>query len=118
MQQTLETVSAIAKKYDIETELVDEANDCSPVSDTSTYAYNFIRQTIIGAFPETGAAPYVVLGGTDARFYTELSPTVLRFAPYVMDPQQMNSCHAKDENISIDALANGVACYRYIMKNF
>ena len=115
---TLKLLSGIAARYNITTELLPGSNDCSAVSDTSTPAYRFIAQTAKRAFVGAGVAPYVVLGGTDARFYADLCPTVLRFAPFRMDARQMASCHAKDENISIDSLAHGVAVYEYILENF
>lgn len=117
LQQSFEKLSRIAARFGLETEIVGSHNDCSPTSDIDTDCYRFIERTAREILPADGMAPYVVMGATDARFYTELSPTVLRFGPFVMDDQQFRSTHAIDENIYVGALRDGVAYYRYMMEN-
>lgn len=57
-------------------------------------------------------------GGTDARFYSEVSDACLRFAPLEINEQQYKSIHGIDENIDIAPLAKGVEFYKLIVKAF
>ena len=67
--------------------------------------YDYLpEETINEMFPEVGVAPYVVLGGTDSRHFTGVSDSVVRFAPVIMDPQQLDSVHGIDENIYVESL--------------
>ena len=55
-------------------------------------------------------------GGTDAKYYGEVSPNCIRFAPLFIDSQQYGSIHALNENIYQGALPMGVDFYKTIIK--
>ena len=38
-------------------------------------------------------------GGTDAKFYKDICPNCIRFAPLYIDEQQYGSVHGLNENI-------------------
>jgi len=55
-------------------------------------------------------------GGTDAKFYRDLSDNCLRFAPLYINQQQYASIHGLNENICQGALPMGVDFYKKMIE--
>lgn len=65
--------------------------------------------------PKAIVAPYLVMGGTDARQYEEVCDNIYRYSPYLMTTQLLLTTHGTNERIPVDALEDGVAFFkRYI----
>ena len=73
-------ISKIAEKYDIETEVIYKDYAC-PVVDFNNRPFHMIEEVAEKIYPGVGICPYVMTGGTDAKFYRDLSENCLRFAP-------------------------------------
>lgn len=116
MAESMEILRREAQKYGIDVELL-EGHDCSPVVDMENPNYRFVEECVRECFPDAGVAPYIMLGGTDARHYAPYCPCAVRFAPLVISGQQMGSVHARDENVDVDAVAKAVKFYRYVLEN-
>ena len=116
-EASLQALEKLANKYGLRMEVL-YACDCSPVEDVHSAGYAYIRQCVREVFPEAGIAPYVMLGGTDAKHYAKVCDCALRFAPTVLTPQQLASMHARNENLSVDALARAVAFYRRVLTGY
>lgn len=116
MAESMEILRREAQKYGIDVELL-EGHDCSPVVDMENPNYRFVEACVHECFPDAGVAPYIMLGGTDARHYAPHCPCAVRFAPLVISGQQMSSVHARDENVDVDAVAKAVKFYRYVLEN-
>ncbi len=116
-KESLEIIKKIAKKYDLEMDVL-YAHDCSPYVDTTTEKYRFMVDTVRKVFPDAGVSPYVMVGGTDARHFAPYCDCTLRFAPMIMDKQQMSSIHGLDENVNVTSLARGVAFYRQLLLDY
>ncbi len=56
-------------------------------------------------------APYLVLGGTDARHYARLTRNALRFTPILMSKEDVGSVHGVNEKLSIDECSRMVGFY-------
>ena len=67
-------------------------------------------------FPKLPVIPYVMTGGTDAKYYKEVSDHCLRFAPLYIDAQQYASIHGLNENIYQGVLPKGVDFYKLIIR--
>ena len=59
-----------------------------------------------------------MLNAADARQFTDLSDTVIRFAPIDIDKQQYASVHGENENISVDKLHLAVDFYKALLRNY
>lgn len=116
-EASLQALEKLANKYGLRMEVL-YACDCSPVVDVHSAGYAYIRQCVREVFPEAGIVPYVMLGGTDAKHYAKVCDCALRFAPTVLTPQQLASMHARNENLSVDALARAVAFYRRVLTGY
>lgn len=58
------------------------------------------------------------LNAADARQFTDLSDTVIRFAPIDIDKQQYASVHGENKNISVDKLHLAVDFYKALLRNY
>lgn len=107
----------IAKKLNLHMEMI-TGFDVPPVADMECYAYKYVNDCIKEVFGDIPRVPYIMLAGTDARHYTKICDCVLRFVPLMMTGEQLNSAHAVNENLSVEALARGVVFYREFIMNY
>lgn len=106
----------IARKYDIEVEVIMKHPAC-PVVDHNGPMFHFVEDVVHQVFPSVITCPYAMTGGTDGRHFSAISENVIRFAPLEINEQQYQSIHGIDENISISCLENGVLFYEKIIKD-
>ena len=114
-QESIALISEIAKKYDIETEVIYKDAPC-PVVDFNSDAFHLVEAVASEVYPGVGICPYVMTGGTDAKFYCDLSDNCLRFAPLYINEQQYSSIHGLNENIYQGALPKGVDFYKMMIR--
>lgn len=115
--KTEEILKELAKPHDIEVVALYKSSPC-PVVDYKSSQFKLLEHTVKEVFPSVIPCPYAMTGGTDARFYSEVSDACLRFAPLEINEQQYKSIHGIDENIDIAPLAKGVEFYKLIVKAF
>ncbi len=77
--------------------------EASPVSPDDSAPYLHIASAVREFFPGTPCAPYIMLGGTDARNYYAVCDNVYRFSPYVMTPTDLARIHGLNERLSVEA---------------
>ena len=111
---SLEVITNLAKKYNIETEVVYRGYP-SPSVDINGEAFKMVESAINECFPGVGCSPYVVTGATDARFYSKICDSCVRFAPVIYGPEQMKGMHGLNENIECNTLAGAVDFYKKII---
>jgi len=92
--------------------------EATPVSPTDSASYSELAACIIGFFPGTVTAPYITLGGTDARNYYVICDNIYRFTPLISLPEDLKRVHGVDERISIDALATMVKFFQQLMQRW
>ena len=112
--ESLEVITSLAKKYNIETEVVYKGYP-SPCVDINGEAFKMVETAINECFPGVGCSPYVVTGATDARFYSKICDSCVRFAPVVYGPEQMKGMHGLNENIECNTLQGAVDFYKKII---
>ena len=87
-------------------------------TDINGEGYKYVEKTLNKVFPDVLVSPYVMVGGTDSRFYAGVTKDIIRFAPIFMDDQQYASVHGTNENVFIDALPKAVEFYKEIVKGY
>lgn len=94
------------------------AVDPSAVSDIRSTAFAAVRTTIRETLAEAPpiVLPYLVMGGTDARYWAPHAPT-FRFNPFPMEQDVMKRAHGTDERISIRGYVNGIRFYERLIRN-
>jgi carboxypeptidase PM20D1 len=91
--------------------------DPSFVSDTRSPGFATITRTVRQVFPETLAAPGLVLAATDSRHYAHLTHNIFRFNPVLLHQGDLSRIHGTDERISVEAYARAVEFYMRLIRN-
>ena len=113
-KDSIEAIARLAKKYDVETVVLDGGVD-SPLSDYHSEAFRLVERAVKHAYPTVRTSPYVMTAASDSRFMSRLSDHCLRFAPFRITNEQMSCVHGIDENVDLSTLAPAVDFYRYII---
>lgn len=113
-KSSVDAITALAKKYDIETIITDDGIE-SGITDFKGEAFRFIEKAVNNVFPEYKPVPYIMNAATDSRYFCRVCDNCLRFVPFKIDNKQMNSVHGIDENVDISTLAPAVDFYKYVI---
>ena len=116
LQADLQAFTAAAAKYGVTVERGEEYEYHAP-ADLGSPALAYVQACAAAVFPQCACAPFLLPAGTDARHFSGLCRSVLRFAPIRLSPAQFASVHGRDENLGVAALADAVAFYRYLLEN-
>ena len=112
---SVDAIAALAKKYDIETVVIDDGIE-SGITDFKGEAFRFMEKAVNAIFPDYKPVPYVMNAATDSRYFNRVCKDCVRFVPFKIDNQQLNSVHGIDENVDVATLAPAVDFYRYVLK--
>ena len=108
--ESIAILAKLAKKYGVEAEVIYQ-DAVPPVADYHAAPFKLLEETMAKVYPGYDVCPYIMTGGTDARFYKEVTDNALRFAPLEINHQQHTSIHAAAENLSVLALPPAVDFY-------
>lgn len=93
------------------------AREASAVSPTNSEGYRVIAQSIREAYPGTTVSPFLLMGGTDARNFYLVSPNVYRFAPMLVDGDELKIVHGTNERVKVSSYLAAIGAYRRIIEN-
>jgi carboxypeptidase PM20D1 len=110
-------VRRVVDDSSVRVSLLPGVSEPSPVSSPESAGYRAVATTIRQIYPGTVVAPYLVIGGTDARHYVGLTPTVLRFAPGLETAGSPPRAHGTDERVGIGEHAQAVRFYAQLIRN-
>ena len=113
-KDSVRAIAKLAKKYGIETEVLDEGFD-SPISDYHNEAFALVENAVSKVFPTVKTSPYVMMSASDCRYMSRVSENCLRFTPFLIDDEQLESIHAINENVDVSALPPAVDFYKMIL---
>jgi carboxypeptidase PM20D1 len=114
-KESIAIIADRAKKFGLETEVIYAEAPC-PGVDYKAAPFKRLEEAAAEVYPGVGICPYVMTGGTDAKYYKEVSDHCLRFAPLYINAQQYASIHGLNENIYQGALPLGVDFYKKMIK--
>lgn len=89
----------------------------SPESPSDSAAFELIAQTIRGMDDRVLVAPYMVRGGTDAKYFYALSPNVYRFMMLRIDPTTLGYVHGIDERVAVEDYLEAIRFYYHLIRN-
>ena len=113
--ESIQVITDLAKKYGLETEVIYRGYPSKSL-DLDGEAFAITQKVIGDIFPGVGVLPYVVTGGTDARFYDGVCDSCVRFSPVNYGPEQMAGMHGLNENIETGCLPAAVDYYKAMVK--
>ena len=117
-----ESVKARAIKViddpDVNVDFYGWTTDPSPVSSTDSKAYKLLESAIYQAAGDRKitVTPYVTVGGTDSRFFTNLSSNVYRFLFDVLSQEDVAKIHGTNERVSEENYQQIVNFYYLFLK--
>ncbi len=114
-EECFKILKEVAGRYDVEMEII-TARDASPSVDINGEGYAFVANAAKEHFPEYGVAPYVIMGGTDCRYFQDICDNAMRFTPLLLSSDQLKAMHARNENADIKAVKDAVSFYKYLIK--
>lgn len=113
--ESIQLISKMAEKYDLETEVLYKDYPC-PIVDFKGRKFRLIESVMEKIYPGVGTCPYVMTGGTDCKFYSKVCENAIRLAPIYINEQQYGSIHGLNENIHRGALPKAVDFYKEVVK--
>lgn len=116
-RSVLEHVRRAVDDDSIELHLRQPVQEPSPVSDPGAPQFAALQRSIEQVFPDTVVAPYLTVGGTDARHFHALTPHAYRFLPVRFANGDLQRFHGTDERIAIDNYFEAIRFYRTVMVN-
>ena len=116
LEEELVEFKKIAKKYNIEVE-ADVVDYCTP-SRSDMENYKLVKKVLNNNFPDVIVSPFLLTAGTDARRLSEVSSTILRFAPIDLDTNQYKSIHNINEHIKVNNIGECVLFYKDFIKEY
>lgn len=119
--ETIESVRAHIQKTvgdKIRVEPVGFLTDPSPVSGIDSEAFKTLEKTIRSVFPNAMVVPGLVGGGTDARYFYDISEEVYRFYPIRINSESMTRFHGIDEKISKESYREIIAFTYHLIRKF
>ena len=87
-----------------------------PAFDKGQKAYKTVENIVYKTYNDTVAAPFIMLGGTDARHYNEVSDCVIRFTPFVVTNEERKGVHGLDEQLKVESLKKGLVFYENLLE--
>lgn len=99
--------------------LGDEGVDPSPISDPEGPAFQLLARTVrqVYAGENVVVAPYLVMGGTDAKYYAGRSPNVFRFLAAPMEADALQRVHGTDERMSVGGFVASIHFFQQLIRN-
>lgn len=91
--------------------------DPPPVAPATGRPWDRLVAALGESHPDALCVPYAMLGATDGRHFTRLTPVVYRFTPFEMSKAELAGLHAIDESIRVDAYLRGIAFYRALLSS-
>lgn len=116
-EAALEHVRRAVDDRNVQIEVVPQGSwEAPPLTSPDSAAFESLSRAVREVFPGVIPAPYLVMGATDARYYTGLCENVLRFTPVVMSREDLESIHSVNERISVAGLGRMVQFYQHLMR--
>ena len=96
-----------------------EGTNPSPVSSSDSPAYELLTKTVRQVVPmeDLLISPYLVGGGTDAKYYAKKSDQVYRFFAGWIPEDDMKGFHGTNERLSVESLESGIRFFQQLIRN-
>jgi carboxypeptidase PM20D1 len=120
MQTVLERVRAVIDDDRVQVSIKgDEGVDPSPVSDPTAPQFQMLARTIrqVMSGEDVVVAPFLVPGGTDAKYYSGRSNAVFRFIPATLEASAMSLAHGTNERMPVESYLSSVRFFQQLIRN-
>lgn len=87
--------------------------EASQVTSKEGTGFKKVESTIKQSLPGVLSSTFLMIGATDSRFFTEVSPNILKFSPMI-DPIGF---HGIDERVSVESYQTALWFFENLMRN-
>jgi carboxypeptidase PM20D1 len=87
----------------------------SAVSSSASASFQRLERTILRVHPDAIVAPYLVVVGTDSRYFADLGENVFRFLPVRVTAEDLERIHGADERIAVSNYEGAIRLYRQLI---
>ncbi|NLC89060.1 MAG: M20/M25/M40 family metallo-hydrolase [Clostridiaceae bacterium] len=92
-------------------------NEATAISDVNGEGMQHTKETIAKIFPDAVALPYLMVGGTDCRYYDQVADNAYRFLPNKLSGKELDTMHGRGECISHENFYKMIEFYTEFMLN-
>ena len=114
LYEGLEKIKRIAEKYGVE--IIETERDYCRPTDFEGESFGVVEALLQENFPDVCIAPFLLTAGTDARRFTDIADSILRFAPIDLSKEQFSTIHNANERIGIKNVGECVVFYKDFIK--
>lgn len=79
--------------------------------------WDIIKGAVDYNFQNTVTAPYLMVGGTDSRYFGEISDTIYKFAPINCGAGLLGTIHSENERIRLDSIEPLINFFAVVIGN-
>jgi len=112
-----EHVRRVVNDSQVEIRPLPGAREPTAESPVDTPSFAVLARTIREVFPDAVVAPYLTIGGTDARSYEPLTKAIYRFMPIKADASDLVRIHGTNERIAVENFEHAVQFFVQLLKN-
>jgi carboxypeptidase PM20D1 len=94
-----------------------EKSEPTQTSPSDVPGFKNILKSLRQTWPEAVIAPTMMLGSSDSKHFVNVSKNIYRFAPIVVNSEDMARIHGLNERIAIDDFKQGIGFYYQLIKN-
>jgi carboxypeptidase PM20D1 len=117
IKATLDRMRKIVHDSSVTLEPFGDAYPAPPETNPEAPGFAEIAQSIREVAPGTLVVPGLVAGTSDSRFYSSLTPNILRFLPIELGPEDLLRIHGVNERISIANYQRAIQFNAQLLRN-
>lgn len=115
IQGVLDYVRRVVADDRITMSISGESSEPSPISDPGSQSFQQLEHAVRSIDTDVIVAPYLVVAGTDARYYAEICPHVFRFLPVQLSPSDLERIHGANERVAVSQYEDAIRIYRELL---
>ena len=89
-----------------------KGNPAPPISSTDTDTYKLAARLLGAGSSDRTVAPYIVMGATDSRYYTEICDEIYRISPFETPVSLLLTTHGTNERLPVSSIKTAVAFFK------
>ncbi|MGN1418772.1 MAG: M20/M25/M40 family metallo-hydrolase [Acutalibacteraceae bacterium] len=114
-EDAVEHMKKASRDKNLEIRIVN-VSEATQQAQTSGKYWNAMKNAIENSFENTVVAPYLMIGGTDSRFFDEIADNIYKFAP-VLSGGLLSTIHSDDERIPLENIPKLIRFFYEVMMN-
>jgi carboxypeptidase PM20D1 len=99
-------------------EIIDLGNttEASSVTSVESFGFKKVQQVSAEVFPDALVSPFLMIGATDSKHFTDISESLIRCLPVRMSKDQLRSVHGVNEKVGINDYMEMISFYKTLIK--